>query len=437
MPTATLDSTPAAPGRPRPPARRRPRWLVPLVAAVAIALAAIAFMVPPSVTVVAAVPIALRDEAAGTGVVKAKVLVGVGAKINGVVETTLVDQGDAVRKGQVMATLRSVEIGQQIRVASSDAAARLTSVAAARAVVAAAEARWQASSSNLEKARAGLRLAELALARARALHEGGVSSREMFDAADTGREQASRDVDAAESLRAASGQELAAARAAVDAAEHAAEGARAGVRLQEATFDYTVVRSPIDGYVVSRDLEAGATVVPGLPIFTVADPSVVWVTASIDVREVAGLRAGQAAIVALRSDPGASIAARVARVAQQADPVTEEIAVDVAFVRPPPVLRLNETAEVTILKAEKARASAVPATAIVTSPDGPAVWIVRSGRLERQKVSLGLRDKRGLTEILAGVTPDDRLVANPSAAGIVLVAGDRVRARVSTTVLPE
>ena len=71
----------------------------------------------------------------------------------------------------------------------------------------------------------------------------------------------------------------------------------AGIDVQRANLAYTVVRSPVDGYVVTRDLEQGATVVPGLPIFTVADSSVIWVSANIDEREVGGLRVGQPATI--------------------------------------------------------------------------------------------------------------------------------------------
>ena len=51
---------------------------------------------------------------AGTGFVRAKVAIGVGAKINGVVLKTYVDQGDSVKKGQIMAELQNEDVQSQI-----------------------------------------------------------------------------------------------------------------------------------------------------------------------------------------------------------------------------------------------------------------------------------------------------------------------------------
>ncbi len=388
-------------------------------------------LLPPKVVVVSPSPMSLRDEAVGTGFIKAKVLVGVGAKINGVVVKTYVDQGDPVRKGQILAELQSNDVQNQISLANSQLAAQKSGLTTTQANLAAAQARLQAATSALEKSKATLRLAEINFKRAKDLYAAGVYSREAFDLAETTYDQAAREVDNTEALRKASEQQILAARSESASAEKYVVGSAASVNVQRANLEYTILRSPVDGYVISRDLEQGGTVVPGLPVFTVAESSVVWVSANIDEREIAGLRVGQPAAITLRSNPNRKIAGTVARIAQQADSVTEEVVVDVAFVNPPSDLKLNETAEVTILKAEKAEAASVPATAIVRSSDGPSVWAVRDGRLRLQHVSIGIRDKRGLFEIADGIRQGDLIVANPTATGIELASGTRVRTSVT------
>lgn len=388
---------------------------------------AVAALLPPRVAVVSPVPMSLRDEAVGTGFIKAKVLVGVGAKINGVVLKTYVDQGDPVRKGQVLAELQNNDVQNQIELADSQFAAQKSAVATAQANLAASQARLQGAISTVEKSKAALRLADINFKRAKELYAAGVYSREAFDSAETTYDQAAREVDNSEALRQASEQEVSAARSDFSAAQKNVAGSVAGVNVQRANLEYTILRSPVDGYVVSRDLEQGATVVPGLPVFTVAESSVIWVSANIDEREVSGLRVGQAATITLRSNPHRKISGKVARIAQQADPVTEEVVVDVAFIAPPSDLKLNETAEVTILKSEKAEAASVPATAVLRTSDGPSVWAVRDGRLRLQRVSVGIRDKRGVTEIQDGLGREDLIVANPTATGIDLAPGARVR----------
>ena len=231
----------------------------------------------------------LRDEAAGTGFVRAKVSIGIGAKINGVVLKTYVDQGDAVRKGQLMAELQNQDLHSQVGQAASLAQAQQAALSSARANLSASKARQQASSSDLAKSQAGLRLAEINYGRAKSLSEGGVC-KEALDSAETTYTQAQEDVRNAQALQSSAQDQAKAAESEVIASEKMAAGSEAGVRLQRANLQYAIITSPVDGYVVSRDLEEGATVVPGLPIFTVAQSRVIWVSANIDEREIDGLK---------------------------------------------------------------------------------------------------------------------------------------------------
>jgi HlyD family secretion protein len=359
--------------------------------------------------------------------VRAKVTIGVGAKINGVVLKTYVDQGDAVRKGQLMAELQNQDLHSQVGQAASLAQAQQAALTSARANLSASKARQQASSSDLGKSQAGLRLAQINFGRAKSLYEGGVWSKEALDSAETTYTQAQEDVHNAQALQSSAQDQVKAAESEVIASEKMAAGSDAGVRLQRANLQYAIITSPVDGYVVSRDLEEGATVVPGLPIFTVAQSRVIWVSANIDEREIDGLKVGQPATITLRSAPSRKIPGVVARIAKEADPVTEEVVVDVAFPEQPPDLKLNETAEVYILKSEKAGAKALPITAIVSGHEGAMVWAVAHGKLQLHPVLLGTRDKRGLVEVLKGLSDSDEVLVQPNAAGIPLAQGKRVR----------
>ena len=416
------------PTRPLPagmPAGKRKLWLIG-AGGIVLVLIGVALL-PPKIPVTRLSTVTVRDEAAGTGFVRAKVTIGVGAKINGVVLKTYVDQGDAVRKGQLMAELQNQDLHSQVGQAASLAQAQQAALSSARANLSASKARQQASSSDLAKSQAGLRLAEINYGRAKSLSEGGVWSKEALDSAETTYTQAQEDVRNAQALQSSAQDQVKAAESEVTASEKMAAGSDAGVRLQRANLQYAIITSPVDGYVVSRDLEEGATVVPGLPIFTVAQSRVIWVSANIDEREIDGLKVGQPATITLRSAPSRKIPGVVARIAKEADPVTEEVVVDVAFPEQPPDLKLNETAEVYILKSEKAGAKALPITAIVSGHDGAMVWIVDQGKLQLHPVLLGTRDKRGLVEVLKGLSDSDEVLVQPNAAGIPLAQGKRVR----------
>jgi HlyD family secretion protein len=431
LPTQTR-TTPARPLPVAMPARKRKLWLLGAGAIVLVLI--IVALLPPKVPVTRLSTVSVRDEAAGTGFVRAKVAIGVGAKINGVVLKTYVDQGDAVRKGQLMAELQNQDLHSQVGQAASQAQAQQAALSSARANLSASKARQQASSSDLARSQAGLRLAEINYGRAKSLYEGGVWSKEALDSTETTHTQAQEDVRNAQALARSAEDQVKAAESEVTAAEKLAAGSDAGVRLQQANLQYAIITSPVDGYVVSRDLEEGATVVPGLPIFTVAQSRVIWVSANIDEREIDGLKVGQPATITLRSAPSRKIPGVVARIAKEADPVTEEVVVDVAFPEQPPDLKLNETAEVYILKSEKAAAKVLPTTAIVLGHDGTMVWVVAQGKLQLRPVSLGTRDKRGLVEVLKGLSHSDEVLVQPNAAGIPLAQGKRVRTSLVKTV---
>ncbi|MBZ5490330.1 MAG: efflux RND transporter periplasmic adaptor subunit [Acidobacteriia bacterium] len=423
-----------APVRPLPPARSKRRRRLWMIGAGGVALVLIILaLLPPKVPVTHLSQMTLRDEAAGTGFVHAKVSIGVGAKINGVVLKVYVDQGDVVRKGQILAKLHNQDFQSQLGQATSLAQAQQAAVTSARANLSASEARLHASISAVARAQAGLRLAEINYKRTESLHEGGVVSKESLDTAETAYTQAQEDLRNSQAMQNSAQQEGKAAEGQLAVSQKTMAGSEADVRFQKANLQYTIVTSPVDGYVVSRDLEEGATVVPGLPIFTIAESSLIWVSANIDEREIEGLKGGQPATITLRSAPTRKISGHVARIAKEADPVTEEVVVDAAFAQRPLDIKLNETAEVYILKSEKAGAKALPRTAIVSGRDGPAVWIVTNGKLQLRPIGLGMTDKRGLVEVLNGLSDSEQVLVQPSAAGIQLTSGRRVRtSRVET-----
>ncbi len=405
-------------------ARRRLAWL--LAGGIGAVVLVVLVLLPPKVPVVRLSTMNIRDEAVGTGFVRAKVTIGAGAKINGVILRTFVDQGDVVKKGQVLAELQNQDLRSQLGQAASLSQAQQSAIRSAHANLAASKARLQASISDVGKSQAGLRLAEINFQRARSLYESQVWSKEALDSAETAYLQGQEDVHNADALRDSAEQQVRAAEAEVAASEQTAAGSEAVVRLERANLQFSVVTSPVDGYVVTRDLEEGATVVPGLSIFTIAESRVIWASVNVDEREMDQLKVGQPATITLRSTPNRKLPGAVARIAKEADPVTEEVLVDVAFSQKLPDLKLNETVEVRILKSEKA-AKVLPQTAIVSGRDGTAVWTVAQGKLHLRPVLLGTRDKRGYVEILNGISDSQTVLVQANAAGLSPADGRRVR----------
>jgi ABC exporter DevB family membrane fusion protein len=242
--------------------------------------------------------------------------IDVAAEVSGRIRELLVEEGDRVESGQVIARLAGDD--HAARVASAHASVAIASAELDRLVNGARQEERREATAAASQADAQLRHAERELDRRRGLAAEGVISREELD-------RAERDVDVARARAA----ELRERAALVGAAARADELARARAsldlaraRLAEALaiLDKTVVRSPIAGVVLRRHRQAGEHVSveasQGSLLVTVADTSVLHVRVDVDERDVARLRVGQPAFVTADAYPGQRLGGHVVRVGQ-------------------------------------------------------------------------------------------------------------------------
>ena len=344
-------------------------WL--LLAVVAAAIVRWWLTAPVAVEVVRLSRGPMVVEAFGTGTLEAKVVVGAGAKMVGKVVDVLVDQGDTVTAGQCLARLESKDYEDAVGVAQA----------------------------KLAQAEAELSKAEADLERSRALFRDQIVSRADLDAQETARRVAEASVATAQA-------ELGFARA----------------RLTD-----TRIASPIGGLVVTRNLEVGSTVVPGAPIFRVADTTLLWVQAMVDEHEMGGLTVGAPARVVFRSAPGTSLPGTLSRLAREADRVTEELQADVRVDRLPPQFALGQKADVFIETARNLDALQVPKSALVPRGKEVGLYVVADGRAKWQAVKLGLVG-RDTAEVLDGLTEAALVVREPLRGKTPLADGQRVKA---------
>ncbi len=292
------------------------------------------FWYRPPVPVIVVKKAEVQGKVHGPGTVQSKVPVTVSAKITGILEKLSVDQGDWVKKGQVLAELDAVELR------AKEMAAQAARNRAQRDL-----ARAQA---DMVKAQANLGLAESNYQRDLEVFKPGYISKAVFD---TTKAQ----LKVAES-------EVAAAKAATTAQEAAIKQAESESRAAAAVHRYTHIVAPMDGLITVRKAELGTTIAPGTPIFQMVDLDQVWVAAWIDETQVAQLQPGQQADIMLRS--GRTFKGEVVRLNKEADTVTRELEVDVKFDQLPQPLVIGEEAEVDI-DTGRQTAPAVPLSAIM------------------------------------------------------------------------
>ena len=323
-----------------------------------------------------------------------------GAPAGGVLARVLVDQGDTVRTGQLLAELAAEEAAAGV----ARAAARLQQVR---------ELDLPASREDLRQSEVALRQAERRLRRATELGAGdGVSEQELEDAQDERDLALSRRDAAAARVRGNSpggGNERLAA-ADLDAAR---------ARLEQAR-----VTAPGDGIVLRRLAQPGDVVAAGAGLLDIAPLGPTWLVVQPDEKNLAYLRAGQLAQVSADAFPDSVFAARVVRVAPAVDPARGTIDVDLVVDRAPAFLRPDMTVSISVETARRDSALLVPAETIRDAEGAPWVLTVRDGRARRQDVRLGLRGE-GMVEVVEGLRDGDPVVPGSAAR---VKPGMRVRA---------
>jgi len=365
--------------------RNKQYLLWPLVLVGIVVLLKLTLLAPPRVKVVKVERRDLQAQVYGNGTVEAKVVVGVSSKITGKIVELHADQGDRVKRGQLLAKLENDDFIQQRR--------------QAEAGVNKAAASSNVEQANLQKARANLVLAEKNSQRFKSLAEKNLVSR--------------LEAEQYENIYQVAKAEEARCTAALLAVQMDQAANTASLGFAHSRVADTLIYAPADGIIIFRAMEIGATVTPGMAIFTLADPRTVWVKANVDESQLQGVAVGKRALIALRSEPGVQFPGQVARIGHESDRVTEELEVDVAFTPPLQTFRLGEQSDVYILAAAKTVVASLPSAALVTKGKSRGVWTVTDGRLRFKAVTTGIEDRRNFTEILGGLDGSEQVVLAP------------------------
>lgn len=404
----------ASPARPLPPPapqplaailegerrRRRRRRLVWPALAIVLALGGVAiwyFARPRPVAMAARFrtqPITqgnVEREVRATGRVEAVTTVSVGAEISGRIATVEVDFNDRVTQGQVLARFdRNALVAQRAQVQAT--------VAAARAQVA--------------QARFDLEQATRTLARGDVLHARRAMSDQDHDTLVT----AAR---------------LAASRLAAAQAQLAAQ--EAGSSLARTNLDHAVIRAPIDGVVITRNVEPGQTVASMLQspvLFTVAaDLRRMRVIAAVDEADIGEVKVGQRVISTVTGYPERTFPGLVTEVRNSPTVVQDVVTYGVVIVvdNPDLALRPGMTATARIAVASAVDVRRVANGALHFTPPGetrgatPEVWWLDGDRLRRTPVEPGITDGEvtalAETPATAALPDGTRLVTELTLAG--------------------
>jgi len=314
----------------------------------------------------------LEVTVSATGTVQAVTTVLVGSQVSGTVAWLGADFNTQVKRGQIVAKLDPAVFQTQVENASAN-------VLNAEAAVQGAATEINNQKANLSAAKANLEVARVqrddALALVKRYKElGGVLSGRELEAAQAqanaaaGRyEQAAAQVQQSEVA-----QEL--AKAKLEQSKASLAQAKAQLQQANVNLDHSIIASPIDGVVISRDVDVGQTVAASLQaptLFTIAnDLTKMQVLASIDEADVGQIRQGIKANFTVDAYPGETFSGEISQVRLNAQAaqnvVTYSAVIDVS--NPDMKLRPGMTANITITVARRDNVLVVPNAALRFRP---------------------------------------------------------------------
>lgn len=296
----------------------------------------------------------IDDVVEATGTINAVITVQVGSQVSGTIAKLNADFNSRVHKGDVIALIDPALFNGALLQAAADLENSRANLVAARA--------------NLEKAQAGLVQTKADYDRAVGLTKDGVMSQQQLDLAKSNYDAANATVSGAQ--------------ANITQAQAQVSLKQAAVEVAQTNLDYTVIKSPIDGTVVARNVDVGQTVAASLQaptIFTIAqDLKKMWVYAKTDESDVGNIKIGKPVTFKVDAFPKDTFHGVVSQVRMNATTVQSVVTYDtiIEFANPELKLFPGMTAYVTIPVDSVKNALKLPNTALRYKPPMPAEEIL-------------------------------------------------------------
>lgn len=341
-----------------------------------------------------------------TGKIEPITKVEIKSKANGIIERLAADVDHRVQAGQVLAELDKENLNARLREARAN-------LEAARAALSAAEA--QVRKNEIEAEAPDVAFARSAQQRAVALADQKLISQESLDQARTAYEQALNRQRAAQS-------QLLVSRAKVDEARAQVAQARAAVERADEELANATIRAPIQGTVLTRDVEIGSPVSSILNlganatlVMTLGDIGQVFVRGKVDEADIGFVRLGMPARItteSFRDQVFRGSVTQISPIGVEKDNVTT-FEVEVSIDNPGQQLKANMTANAEIILEERAETLIVPQAAVsydeARTPFVEVADPLADGGRRRVPVKVGIGNGTR-TEILTGLKAGEKVV---------------------------
>lgn len=308
---------------------------------------------PLTVVTETATLVPIDNAASFTGEVRAHVESDLSFRVAGRIATRLVDVGDTVTAGQVLATLETTE--------------QATEVASRKA--------------GVQSAEATLRQATSAFERQQELKKSGFTTQSSYD-------------DASQTLT---------------AAQSSLKTAQANLSTAEQQLDYTSLRADAAGTITSRNAEAGQVVEAAQAVFTLAHDGARDAVFELDESLLTGELRNASLSLTLLSNPAIHARGTVREVAPMIDSTTGTVRVKLDIQDPPPEMGLG-TSVIGVGRFQSRKVISLPWQAFFSEGDTPAVWVMAPDKSVSLRPVVIDSYRSGKFTLRSGVAPGDAVV---------------------------
>jgi RND family efflux transporter MFP subunit len=357
--------------------------ILAVIAAVLYVNGIISTAIPVEVATVSQIfPSQTLSQLNASGYVVAQRKAAVASKITGRLVALMVEEGNRVKEGQIIARLENEDV-----TASRNQA----------------EANLRASHANLGEAKAQMEDTLRTFNRYKQLVGGGYIAKSQYDTAE------------AQYLR---------AQAAVASAEAAVKASEAALQGANVALDYTLIRAPFDAVVLTKNADIGDIVTPlgaaanaKAAVVTIADMGSLQVEADVAETNLGLAKPGQPCEIQLDALPNSRFRGMVHTIVPTVDRSKATILVKVRFLDKDPRILPEMRAKVAFLsrslkEEEQTSITAVTPSSLVNKGNQLSVFVVRENRVEEREIKVG-HPLGDVMEVLAGVEAGEKVVIKP------------------------
>lgn len=339
------------------------------------------------------------------------------ARVDGYLKSRMVDIGDTVKAGQLLAVIDTPTIDQKLAQAKADLAKARAALETSRAQLKQAIAKDQTAQAKIAKCHGNVDYATVTANRWTDLAERGAVSYQSRDEKVRSLITTSAELEEAKDNEVAAAAEIKAAQSQVKEAQANVVAKQADLARLVAEQSFQKVVAPFDGVITERKVDPGALITQGsqsnnLELFQLAKIDTLRVYVSVPQRLARYLSAGMQANVFVSEFPDKKFTGTVTNVSGALDPTTRTRQTEIKITNKEHLLLPGMYAEINLATLREAPWIRVSGTTLVTRTDGQYVVVVKDGKIHYQPITIG-RDFGNEVEVRDGLQGDELVVVSP------------------------